>query len=82
LRTLIPFSCDQPEDNLDNAFTAEIGLVAELREGEADQSAVLVRHTPHEHSGVRGDAEWIGVFTAAETKGVSGWKRKARLTFP
>lgn len=66
LESADPLVVDQPEDNLDNAFIAE-RIVKELREAKTIQQSPFATHNAN--IPVFGDAEWIGVFTAAENQG-------------
>lgn len=58
-----PLIMDQPEDNLDNAFIAD-RIVAELRSAKIARQFIFATHNAN--IPVFGDAEWIGVFEAAE----------------
>ena len=58
-----PLIMDQPEDNLDNAFIAE-RIVQELRAAKTERQFLFATHNAN--IPVFGDAEWIGVCTAAE----------------
>ncbi|HGM5498679.1 TrlF family AAA-like ATPase [Stenotrophomonas geniculata] len=66
LENVDPLLMDQPEDNLDNAFIAD-RIVAELREAKTSRQFLFATHNAN--IPVFGDAEWIGVFTAAEGQG-------------
>ena len=57
-----PLIMDQPEDNLDNAFIAE-RIVKELRFEKTKRQFLFATHNAN--IPVFGDAEWIGVCTAA-----------------
>ena len=57
-----PLIMDQPEDNLDNAFIAE-RIVRELRSEKTERQFLFATHNAN--IPVFGDAEWIGVCTAA-----------------
>ena len=57
-----PLIMDQPEDNLDNAFIAE-RIVKELRSEKTERQFLFATHNAN--IPVFGDAEWIGVCTAA-----------------
>ena len=57
-----PLIMDQPEDNLDNAFIAE-RIVKELRSEKTERQFLFATHNAN--IPVLGDAEWIGVCTAA-----------------
>jgi ABC-type lipoprotein export system ATPase subunit len=63
LQNLDPLIMDQPEDNLDNAFIAD-RIVAELRSAKIARQFIFATHNAN--IPVFGDAEWIGVFEAAE----------------
>lgn len=60
-----PLIMDQPEDNLDNAFIAE-RIVTELRDAKTRRQFLFATHNAN--IPVFGDAEWIGVFTAAKNQ--------------
>lgn len=62
-----PLIVDQPEDNLDNAFIAE-RIVHELRASKTERQFLFSTHNAN--IPVFGDAEWIGVLTAEENRGV------------
>lgn len=62
-----PLILDQPEDNLDNAFIAE-RIVAELRRAKLSRQFLFATHNAN--IPVFGDAEWIGVLSVAENKGL------------
>lgn len=61
-----PLVMDQPEDNLDNAFIAE-RIVRELRQAKTQRQFIFATHNAN--IPVFGDAEWIGVFSATESRG-------------
>lgn len=61
-----PLIMDQPEDNLDNAFIAE-RIVRELRSAKTERQFLFATHNAN--IPVFGDAEWIGVCTAAGDRG-------------
>ncbi|MBE1426122.1 DNA repair ATPase RecN [Desulfomicrobium macestii] len=63
LQNLDPLMMDQPEDNLDNAFIAD-RIVAELRSAKIARQFIFATHNAN--IPVFGDAEWIGVFEAAD----------------
>ena len=63
LENLDPLIIDQPEDNLDNAFIAD-RIVTELRSAKIVRQFIFATHNAN--IPVFGDAEWIGVFNAAE----------------
>jgi ABC-type lipoprotein export system ATPase subunit len=58
-----PLIMDQPEDNLDNAFIAD-RIAVELRSAKITRQFIFATHNAN--IPVFGDAEWIGVFEAAE----------------
>jgi ABC-type lipoprotein export system ATPase subunit len=58
-----PLIMDQPEDNLDNAFIAD-RIVTELRSAKIARQFLFATHNAN--IPVFGDAEWIGVFQAAD----------------
>ena len=62
-----PLILDQPEDNLDNAFIAE-RIVAELRRAKLSRQFLFATHNAN--IPVFGDAEWIGVLSVEDGKGV------------
>ncbi|MEY0026758.1 TrlF family AAA-like ATPase [Providencia rettgeri] len=62
-----PLILDQPEDNLDNAFIAE-RIVAELRKAKLSRQFLFATHNAN--IPVFGDAEWIGVLSVEDNKGV------------
>lgn len=62
-----PLILDQPEDNLDNAFIAE-RIVAELRRAKLSRQFLFATHNAN--IPVFGDAEWIGVLSVEDNKGV------------
>ncbi len=66
LSNLDPLIMDQPEDNLDNAFIAD-RIVSELRSAKIARQFIFATHNAN--IPVFGDAEWIGVFSAAEGHG-------------
>jgi ABC-type cobalamin/Fe3+-siderophores transport system ATPase subunit len=66
LENVDPLIMDQPEDNLDNAFIAE-RIVFELRAAKTSRQFLFATHNAN--IPVFGDAEWIGVFSAAEQRG-------------
>lgn len=69
-----PLLMDPPEDNLDNAFIAE-RIVTELREAKSSRQFLFATHNAN--IPVNGQ----GFSRPLRTKGASGWKHKARLTF-
>ncbi|MFY0664300.1 MAG: DNA repair protein [Natronospirillum sp.] len=62
-----PLILDQPEDNLDNAFIAE-RIVAELRRAKLSRQFLFATHNAN--IPVFGDAEWIGVLSVEDGKGM------------
>lgn len=62
-----PLILDQPEDNLDNAFIAE-RIVTELRIAKISRQFFFATHNAN--IPVFGDAEWIGVLSVFDGKGV------------
>lgn len=62
-----PLILDQPEDNLDNAFIAE-RIVAELRGAKLSRQFLFATHNAN--IPVFGDAEWIGVLSVQDNKGI------------
>ncbi|MEX9883818.1 TrlF family AAA-like ATPase [Providencia rettgeri] len=62
-----PLILDQPEDNLDNAFIAE-RIVAELRRAKLSRQFLFATHNAN--IPIFGDAEWIGVLSVEENKGL------------
>lgn len=62
-----PLILDQPEDNLDNAFIAD-RIVAELRRAKLSRQFLFATHNAN--IPVFGDAEWIGVLSVEEGKGM------------
>lgn len=74
-----PLLMDQPEDNLDNAFIAD-RIVAELREAKTSRQFLFATHNAN--IPVFGDAEWIGVFTAAENQGCLGLEAQGSIDVP
>lgn len=74
-----PLVMDQPEDNLDNAFIAE-RIVKELRQAKTERQFVFATHNAN--IPVFGDAEWIGVFTATESRGSLGADAQGSIDVP
>ncbi|CAN7783920.1 AAA family ATPase [Cupriavidus necator] len=74
-----PLVMDQPEDNLDNAFIAE-RIVTELRDAKTSRQFLFATHNAN--IPVFGDAEWIGVFTAAESQGQLGLDAQGSIDVP
>lgn len=58
-----PLITDQPEDNLDNAFIAE-RIVTQLRATKSERQFLFATHNAN--IPVFGDAEWIGILSAAD----------------
>ena len=79
LENVDPLLMDQPEDNLDNAFIAE-RIVTELRDAKTSRQFLFATHNAN--IPVFGDAEWIGVFTAAENQGRLGLDAQGSIDVP
>ena len=79
LENVDPLLMDQPEDNLDNAFIAD-RIVAELREAKTSRQFLFATHNAN--IPVFGDAEWIGVFTAADNRGCLGLEAQGSIDVP
>lgn len=79
LENVDPLLMDQPEDNLDNAFIAD-RIVTELREAKTCRQFLFATHNAN--IPVFGDAEWIGVFTAAENQGCLGLEAQGSIDVP
>ncbi|HCL3145399.1 TPA: AAA family ATPase [Pseudomonas aeruginosa] len=79
LESADPLLMDQPEDNLDNAFIAE-RIVTELRDAKTSRQFLFATHNAN--IPVFGDAEWIGVFTAAENQGCLGREAQGSIDVP
>lgn len=79
LENVDPLFMDQPEDNLDNAFIAE-RIVTELRDAKISRQFLFATHNAN--IPVFGDAEWIGVFTAAENQGRLGLEAQGSIDVP
>ncbi len=79
LENVDPLLMDQPEDNLDNAFIAD-RIVTELREAKTCRQFLFATHNAN--IPVFGDAEWIGVFTAAENQGSLGLDAQGSIDVP
>lgn len=79
LENVDPLLMDQPEDNLDNAFIAD-RIVTELREAKTSRQFLFATHNAN--IPVFGDAEWIGVFTAAENQGSLGLEAQGSIDVP
>lgn len=74
-----PLILDQPEDNLDNAFIAE-RIVAELRKAKLNRQFLFATHNAN--IPVFGDAEWIGVLSVKENKGVILPEQQGAIDMP
>ncbi|MBZ4039031.1 TrlF family AAA-like ATPase [Novilysobacter selenitireducens] len=79
LESVDPLLMDQPEDNLDNAFIAD-RIVTELREAKTSRQFLFATHNAN--IPVFGDAEWIGVFTAAQNQGCLGLEAQGSIDVP
>ena len=79
LENVDPLLMDQPEDNLDNAFIAD-RIVVELREAKISRQFLFATHNAN--IPVFGDAEWIGIFTAAENHGCLGLDAQGSIDVP
>jgi ABC-type lipoprotein export system ATPase subunit len=79
LENVDPLLMDQPEDNLDNAFIAD-RIVTELREAKTSRQFLFATHNAN--IPVFGDAEWIGVFSAAENQGCLGLDAQGSIDVP
>ncbi len=74
-----PLVVDQPEDNLDNAFIAE-RIVRELRDAKTRRQFLFSTHNAN--IPVFGDAEWIGVLSASESRGTLGPGHQGSIDVP
>ncbi len=74
-----PLILDQPEDNLDNAFIAE-RIVAELRRAKLSRQFLFATHNAN--IPVFGDAEWIGVLSVEDNKGLILPKQQGAIDMP
>lgn len=74
-----PLIVDQPEDNLDNAFIAE-RIVQELRASKTERQFLFSTHNAN--IPVFGDAEWIGVLTAEESRGALDAAHQGSIDVP
>lgn len=74
-----PLLMDQPEDNLDNAFIAE-RIVKELRSAKTTRQFLFATHNAN--IPVFGDAEWIGVFSNFEGKGILEFDSQGSIDVP
>lgn len=79
LENVDPLIMDQPEDNLDNAFIAE-RIVHELRVAKTSRQFLFATHNAN--IPVFGDAEWIGVFTAADNHGALTFDAQGSIDVP
>lgn len=79
LENVDPLIMDQPEDNLDNAFIAE-RIVHELRAAKTSRQFLFATHNAN--IPVFGDAEWIGVFTAADDHGSLSFEAQGSIDVP
>ncbi|MEG6548279.1 DNA repair protein [Acinetobacter bereziniae] len=74
-----PLILDQPEDNLDNAFIAE-RIVAELRRAKLSRQFLFATHNAN--IPVFGDAEWIGVLSVQDNKGMILSEQQGAIDVP
>lgn len=74
-----PLILDQPEDNLDNAFIAE-RIVAELRRAKLSRQFLFATHNAN--IPVFGDAEWIGVLSVNDNKGMILPEQQGAIDMP
>lgn len=74
-----PLLVDQPEDNLDNAFIAE-RIVQELRASKTERQFLFATHNAN--IPVFGDAEWIGVISAEDRRGVLPPENQGSIDVP
>ena len=74
-----PLILDQPEDNLDNAFIAE-RIVAELRSAKLSRQFLFATHNAN--IPVFGDAEWIGVLSVEDNKGMILSEQQGAIDVP
>lgn len=74
-----PLILDQPEDNLDNAFIAE-RIVAELRRAKLSRQFLFATHNAN--IPVFGDAEWIGVLSVEDNKGLIRADQQGAIDMP
>ncbi|UCG19444.1 MAG: AAA family ATPase [Thiotrichales bacterium] len=74
-----PLILDQPEDNLDNAFIAE-RIVAELRRAKLSRQFLFATHNAN--IPVFGDAEWIGVLSVEDNKGMILQEQQGAIDVP
>jgi ABC-type cobalamin/Fe3+-siderophores transport system ATPase subunit len=74
-----PLIVDQPEDNLDNAFIAE-RIVRQLRASKTERQFLFSTHNAN--IPVFGDAEWIGVLTADDARGILDATHQGSIDVP
>lgn len=74
-----PLIMDQPEDNLDNAFIAD-RIVMELRNAKLNRQFIFATHNAN--IPVFGDAEWIGVLTVEDGRGVISAENQGAVDDP
>ena len=74
-----PLIMDQPEDNLDNAFIAD-RIVMELRNAKLNRQFIFATHNAN--IPVFGDAEWIGVLTVEDGRGVISKENQGAVDDP
>lgn len=74
-----PLILDQPEDNLDNAFIAE-RIVTELRQAKLSRQFLFATHNAN--IPVFGDAEWIGVLSTEDRKGIIKPTQQGAIDMP
>lgn len=74
-----PLLMDQPEDNLDNAFIAD-RIVSQLREAKLSRQFLFATHNAN--IPVFGDAEWIGVCTADESRANLNFDSQGSIDVP
>jgi hypothetical protein len=79
LKNRDPLIVDQPEDNLDNAFIAEL-IVKELRSAKESRQFVFATHNAN--IPVFGDAEWIGVFSASAVRATMDLQHQGSIDVP
>ena len=74
-----PLILDQPEDNLDNAFIAD-RIVSELRRAKLSRQFLFATHNAN--IPVFGDAEWIGVLSVEDNKGLILQNQQGAIDMP
>ena len=74
-----PLIIDQPEDNLDNAFIAE-SIVTKLRIEKETRQFLFATHNAN--IPIYGDAEWIGILTNENSKGVIKENHQGGIDIP